>query len=358
MFQQDVQIEKSLSDWKYWLKHVECLNIPALNDIVDTIIQNPWILVGFITLFVLIWKFSKTSTISMIKPKQISEPVKKSGFECDEDNVCKMIPSDKKDQTHLDRILARFTPAEINFMEDYPEIKPYMKSPIEFDDFQREVQVGDILVVRGHMPFSILIQHVQDFFRGTEPITHVGLFMDQNVLVNPNPSQNDVLVVESGISGIATDSVRDINGNAIDGVQLRWLKPQMLAKENTNSIFGWLRLAPKYRQMISQKQKDGHVPFRDALAKYIGYPYPAHAPQKFVPGLFIDMPLVASALENMFDDENLIFCSHLLTLMFQQEGLIDASIDANRIFPVDIMCCNKTFPRVWDQFRIIKKPVV
>lgn len=291
------------------------------------------------------------------KATPASETKHRPGFHCNDDNKCVMVPyaADAPLST-MDRFLLKFTPDEIDFMNDYPELKSCMKPPIEFDQLVREAQIGDILVVRGHMPYSIVIQHVQNLFRGSEPITHVGMIMNHSLINDRyHKHDHDLVILESAVTGIATDSVPDVAGNPINGVQLRWLRDQMLAKENHHSIFGWLRLAPEYREKIRQKQQQGLMPFHRGLAKYIGYPYP-HVPNKFVAGLFIDMPMLASVMEDWLDDENQIFCSHLVTLMYQDEEIIDSNVQANRIFPVDIVCDNPYFPRLWDQFRIIRRP--
>lgn len=228
-------------------------------------------------------------------------------------------------------------PMEINVIQTCPDLKvPLAAESMTYERFSTMCKPLDMISLQGSFALGKVIKAAQQYDRGCDIATHVGLLVNTTVLPLKGMIPGEWYVLESCIGGGIIpdwDSTLNIAGQAISGVQIRSLRTQMNAKENEHSLFMWMPLRDAQRVKLNAliRREPSLVVY--TLTRHLGKPYTLNL-ANFGESLANSASL--SWLMSWFSrapNESLV-CSELCSTVYIDLGVIDASVTSRMVHPV------------------------
>lgn len=219
-------------------------------------------------------------------------------------------------------------------------------SKLTYKDLLEKAKPFDLIVFRGEDFISSTISHVEKKAFGTGEWTHVGVIITKDVLDFKNAKRGKLYVWESTMSGgISGDNVLDEETNKGKfGVQIRDFEKVIQSYLRTGkSRIGWCPLKNNPLVKKSNETIDDFVNRIFKIKNCVTEFYKAHKDSpydnkvlplfKTIFPCFGKLPLI----HKLFKSKNKLFCSEMVTLLYQHLNLVDISIDPETIAPVELI---------------------
>ena len=211
------------------------------------------------------------------------------------------------------------------------------KLGLSYEVEKSKIESFDLILFDGKSAYAHLIKVMEE--RGVENVqtvattsgfySHVGIALRKDAL--PHIIQDDDLYIwESTLSGIG-ESVKNIDGKSVLGVQLRNFS-QVIAKYDDSSN---TRVA--YAKLINRPSEVAVAAFAQLFDSVNGTRYdlnPYDALAAFVPFF----RKFRTDVDQLCHTYGWLFCSELVASVYKYMGLLPAHIDERDIVPQDFIC--------------------
>lgn len=217
---------------------------------------------------------------------------------------------------------------------------------LTYKDLLIKANPFDLILFKGDDIISSTISRVEKNLFGNGEWTHVGVLLTKDVLDFKNSKNGKLYIWESTMSGgLSGDNVLDEETNKGKfGVQIRdfekviqsylksgntkiaWcpLKNNPFTKNSNESIDEFLNRILKLKKNLTEFYK---------IHKDSPYDYKILPLLKTIYPCFGKIPL----LHKLFTSKHKLFCSEMVTLLYQHLNLIDINIDPETIAPVELI---------------------
>lgn len=218
---------------------------------------------------------------------------------------------------------------------------------MEYEQIRLNASNFDILLYRDMDPVSRVIKAAETATKGCGMFSHAALLVRGDLVqklyaedfkIQAKIDPDEVYVFESTLSGRWNDGVLNIEDKTHFGVQVRSLKEQL--KCETRTIF-WCPLKATWQQRLATD--DSETAILNCLKKYnkVGYNY-------HIGDLLLALLPVGTGERwkeaYLHTDEGLMFCSELVAACLQRVGVIDKTVRAANVLPVDFLGTHPEMP--------------
>jgi hypothetical protein len=222
-----------------------------------------------------------------------------------------------------------------------------IKEGIIIDLLSDAIKPLDLILFRGSEPVSDAIALVEKFALGAGDWTHVGIVVTTDLFPIKNGVPNKLYVFESTMSGHLGDGVNDTESNSGKfGAQIRDLNLVVdKYDQNPKSKIAWCPVLPQLNPLLKRsdesdesfmqrqsKIKDTLTKFHDELG-HVTYDYN-------LCNLFSTICCTSckSCRDTMCcGHSNKMFCSELVTRVYQAVGIIPDNIEAEEVAPQELL---------------------
>jgi hypothetical protein len=197
-------------------------------------------------------------------------------------------------------------------------------------------------------PFDALLFKGSDFVSGAISVfekrghvnakggnfTHAGIIVTDEIFANPLLQPGKLYVLESVIGGKLGCGIKDINGKAFLGVQIRDLDELLLAYDKPNSTsVAWCPL-------INNPCVPGNVGnIRERFTQFCngvyGIMWDANC-WSLLSSLYPKLRPMRPMIEKALHTENWLFCSELVATIYRNFGVYPQTINPKDVVPADI----------------------
>jgi hypothetical protein len=214
------------------------------------------------------------------------------------------------------------------------------------------IQPLDVIMCRGHDFISDGIKYLSFKSMGSRYeagcFSHVGMIITKDVLDIPQLEPNKLYIWESTISGALGGHIKNIDGHAFLGVQIRDFDEVIKNYCKPHTAVAVLKL--KDRSMLNDNLKDK---MKLLYHKYNGIRYEINYMQ-----LFAAMYPKLRFLRFNFTVNNFLFCSELVATIFRDLGIFPIEVEPYNVIPADYVSEGDpdgvNLPRYFHHFQFIK----
>ena len=240
-------------------------------------------------------------------------------------------------------------PSYVNLTKTCPDLDVPLLKPVPFDIAVTLIKPLDLYATRTATMLGNIINIIQQRTRKCDFCTHVGVFINTDVVQLPGMVPGEWYILESVLVGTNGSPVIDISGQNINGVQIRRFRDVFTSTDGalqsgseSTCISMWGSLNTECRAAVDRilyaKHHDIHSHNRrsdmaDFVTTSIGTAYPSNIVN------FLSSILHGSVVK-MFasPDGSSYFCSEFVTKLYHLCGILDAEVfkhNPRNVFPVD-----------------------
>lgn len=213
------------------------------------------------------------------------------------------------------------------------------KTGTKFSEIKQKIRPLDIIVFRGSELVSDTISIVEQIFLGNGEWTHIGIVITPELVNFKNGVAGKLYVWESTMSGKLTDGVMDVEtGNFDFGVQIRDLE-ELIDKFDmpVDSRIGWCQLLKNPLDKKDDETSDEYIlrlqQIKDILQKF----YIDHGEDLYDFNFMSLLKTVLSKMPKCCGSKHMLFCSEMVTIIYQMLNIVDKNIDPETIAPVELI---------------------
>jgi len=214
-----------------------------------------------------------------------------------------------------------------------------LKSGVKFSEIKHEIKPFDLILFRGSELVSDTIAFIEKYFIGDGSWTHVGMAVTTDVLPIKNGIDGKLYILESTMSGKLGDGVNNVEtGKGDFGVQIRDLEHVIDKYDNdTDTRIGWCRLI---NNPIIKKDDETMTEYDNRMnilkENFESY-YEAHQDDIFDYNCCALLKAINSNMPKWCGNDNMMFCSELVTEVYQTIGIIRKDIDPETVAPIELV---------------------
>ena len=215
---------------------------------------------------------------------------------------------------------------------------------IKYNDLVDIAKPLDLLLFRGDDLVSNVILELQENANGEGSFSHAGLIVTSECMPFVEELKNGRLYVwESTMSmslGGITDGVPDVeSGHGKLGVQIRDLEDVVCSYTKDDAYVAWCRLVPNPWNERSPGHIDNVIENMRSCHKDYGSKMYEINPLSLLASIIPCLRPFRNALEKDEDqlEQDYVFCSELVALVYRRMGILDDKIDPSNVVPMDFL---------------------
>ncbi len=202
----------------------------------------------------------------------------------------------------------------------------------KYNEIKKSLRTGDIIFFHGGEFISTLIGKIEKQEIGDGDYTHVGIIILSNIFPQDHPYYNNApvpYIFESTQSGPLSDGILNLDKKAFLGVQIRNLDEVIEAfiKNKNKVAIGKTHIDINSNTIFEEFKKYNGIRYDFNVLDLLASAYPR---LRFIRNAY-------HSITKHICKKSWLFCSELLTKIYQDIGLISNKINSENIVPIDFL---------------------
>lgn len=206
---------------------------------------------------------------------------------------------------------------------------------MEFSKIENQIKPFDVIVFKSNSVYSDLISIVEKLFIGDGNWTHLGVVLDSNILKFKNSKPNTLYLLESTMSNNEYPEAESRLGEI--GVQIRELKSVVSEYLKDKSRIGWCKLLQNPVDRFDIETDEIYNDRMAQLNKVVQNFYDSKKNKMYDFNPLALFKSILSCIPNPCSQNEMYFCSELVTKLYQDCDILDDTIDPETITPIELI---------------------